>query len=436
MNIGRNHTKLERSMHSMQRRFFTFRRVAALSVVGWLGLVGSASAQTVALKGADLYTVSDGVIESGILIVRGNEIVAVGDSTTAVPAGAELIDVSGKRIYPGFIQAYSNLGLTEIDSVRGSVDIGEMGDNNADVRSEVAVSADNIRLLPAIGGGSTHAHVVAEGGRFSGTSAVLRLDGWNWEEMTLDAPTGLHFTFPEVAADQEVSEAKDVKEVNAMFEDARRYGRAREAGLRVDRDRKLENLLAVLNGELRLIVHADRTQQIESALTWTEEMGIENWLLISTTDVLYHAEALAERSVPVILESVLAIPGRDLEAYDHNFSAPARLAEAGVTFAIAAQGDSAFARNLPFIAGMARAYGFDDEAAVRSVTLGVAEILGVDDQIGSLTAGKEASFFVAGGDPLEITTEIERVWIAGQEVDLMRDPQRRLWTRYRDRPSP
>lgn len=399
-------------------------------------LVGAASAQTVALRGADLHTVSDGVIEDGIMVIEDGEIVALGDSTTAVPAGAELIDLTGKRVYPGFVQAYSNLGLTEIDSVRGSVDVGEMGDNNADVRSEVAVSADNIRLLPAIGGGSTHAHVVAEGGRFSGTTAVLRLDGWNWEDMTLDTPTGLHFTFPEVAADQEVSEAKDVKEVNAMFEDARRYGRAREAGLRIDRDRKLENLLAVLEGELRLFVHADRTKQIESALTWTEEMGIEDWVLISTPDVLYHAEALAERNVPVILESVLSIPGRDVEAYDHNFSAPARLAEAGVTFVIAAQGDSAFARNLPFIAGMATAYGFDRQAALRSVTLGVAEVLQVDDRIGSLAVGKEASFFVANGDPLEITTDVERVWIAGQEIDLGRDPQRQLWTRYRDRPTP
>ena len=396
----------------------------------------SASAQTVALRGADLHTVSDGVVEGGTLIVRDGEIVAVGDMTTAVPVGAEVIDVSGKHIYPGFIQAYSNLGLTEIDSVRGSVDVGEMGDNNADVRSEVAVSADNIRLLPAIAGGSTYAHVAAEGGRFSGTTAVIRLDGWNWEEMTLDAPTGLHFTFPEVAADQDASEAKDVQEVNAMFEDARRYGRAREAGLRIDRDRKLENLLAVLEGELRLFVHADRTKQIESALAWTEEMGIEDWVLISTTDTLYHAAALAERGVPVLLESVLSIPGRDLEAYDHNFSAPARLAAAGVTFAITAQSDSAFARNLPFIAGMATAYGFDRDAALRSVTLGVAEILDVDDHIGSLSVGKEASFFVADGDPLEITTAIERIWIAGQEIDLGRDPQHQLWKRYRDRPSP
>lgn len=407
----------------------------ALLAVG-LVLPSAVAAQTVALRGADLHTVSDGVIESGTLIVRDGEIVALGDSTTAVPVGAEVIDLSGKSIYPGFIQAYSDLGLTEIDSVRGSVDVGEMGDNNADVAAQVAVSADNIRLLPTLAGGSTHAHVVAEGGRFSGTTAVLRLDGWNWEDMTLDAPTGLHFTFPNVGSEEDAAESKEVKEVNAAFEDARRYGRAREAGLRLDRDRKLENLLAVLDGELRLIVHADRSKQIESALAWTEEMGVENWVLISTADVLYHADALVERGVPVILESVLGVPGRDTEAYDHNYSAPARLAEAGVTFAIAAQGDSSFARNLPFIAGMATAFGFDRDAALRSITLDAAEILGVADRIGSLEVGKEASFFVANGDPLEITTAIERVWVAGQEVDLDRDPQRQLWIRYRDRPSP
>ncbi len=411
--------------------------VASVVIASAVGAQGLGSGTTV-FRGADLHTVDNGVISGGIMVVRDGKIAAIGDSSTAVPAGATVVDVAGQRIYPGFIHSYSNLGMSDIDSVRGSVDIGEIGDNNADIQAEVAVSADSIRLLPAMGGGVLYAHIVPEGGIFSGTSAVIRLEGWNWEDMTVTAPTALHLSFPndgDAGDDEEAPESKAMKALNEAFDQAADYGAAREAGLRLDADRKLQRVLDVINGDLRLIVHADNVSQMEAAIKWTDEKEINDWILLGTTDAAYLAEELAAKKIPVLMETVLGIPGRDFESYDSNFSAPGKLAAAGVQFALTGQADTAFARNVPFIAGMAVAHGLDPEAAIRSISLAPAEILGVADQLGSLSVGKEASFFIANGDPLEIVTAIDQVWMRGLKVDFERDQQRQLWKKYRDRPT-
>lgn len=408
-----------------------------------LALAGVCSAQT-AFTGATLHPVSGPEIVDGVMVIDDGKIVGLG-ANVEIPSGAEVIDLAGRHIYPGFVQPLSKLGLTEVESIRATNDFREMGKINSDLRAEVAVNADS-RLLPvAVSGGILTAHVSLLGGDFMGTSAVMALRGWNWEDMTLKSDVGMHLNYPQTLPDSgggggdggdegDGTQDKALKTINDTLEQARTYQKMRAGGLQVDHDAKLEGLLPVLNGEMPLYIHARERNQIESALDWAAEQGFTQLVLVTGPDIQYVAERLAKDGVPVILDSVQELPTRDWEPYDTPFVAALKLHQAGVSFCIANSEDAGNARNLPFEAAMAAAYGLPKDVALRSVTLSAAEIIGVADRVGSLESGKDASFIVTTGDPLEILTRIERVWLRGVEVDLAEDPQRRLYEKYNNRP--
>lgn len=396
-----------------------------------------------ALVGATVHTVSGDDIENGTVLVRDGEIVGVGAGLDA-PAGAEVVDLAGKHLYPGFVHPGSALGLTEIGAVRSTNDVSEMDDNNADLRAEVAFNADSLLLPETVAGGVLTAHVAMGGGVISGTTAVMRLEGWNWRDMSMSAPAGLRLNFPRVSTgdDEEEEEgessSKALEELDQMIEQARHYAKAKAAGT-VAVDPKMEGLLPLLKGEMPLHLFADDKAQIEKALDWAKEKGFEKLVLFTGQDARYVAERLAEDEVPVVVAGTLELPEREWEAYDTPFTTPKVLHDAGVRFAI---GDSASgfgasnSRNLPFHAAQAAAFGLPKDVALRSVTLAAAEILGVADHVGSIDVGKEATFFVSNGDPLEIRTSIERVWIQGREIDLENRHQYRLYQKYDNRPRP
>lgn len=428
--------------------------LAALSVALLLAAApAAAQEETIAFVGGTVHPVSGPPVEGATLLVQGDTIAAVG-ADVAVPEGARVVDAAGKHLYPGFVHPETNLGLVEVDSVRGTVDTTEIGQVNSNLRAEVAFNADSFRLPPTAAGGVVAAHVVPRGGILSGTSAVMRTDGWNYRDMTVAAPVAMHLWWPRYTAggwrdrstpeELEKRRKEELKVLEETLDRARAYGRALEAaeGGRAPApapDPRLDALLPVLSGEVPLFVHAEILAQIEDALDWLEEHGLDDAVLVAGYDAARVGERLAAAGVPVILDTVHETPNRDWEPYDAVFTAAARLHEAGVPFAIAAGGgggNSENARSLPFEAATAAAFGLPREIALEAVTLRAAEILGVADRLGSLEPGKEASFFVADGDPLEIVTEIEQVWIAGREVDRNRDRQWRLYQRYLDRPAP
>lgn len=428
------------------KRSIAWAAAAALAVLA--APPGLAQESVTAFTGATLHPVSGPPIPAGVMLVEGSTIKAVEGSTFTPPAGARVIDLTGKDVYPGFVHPASSLGLVEINAVRATDDTAEIGEINPHIRAEVAVNADSLHLPVAVSGGVLTAHVVPGGSLLRGTSAVIRLEGWNWEEMTLEAPAAMVLRFPAVAQGGEGEEGGDggatskaIARVSETLAEARAYGKAREAAARgeappVDADPRLEALLPVLAGETPLLIEAGGIKEIEGALDWAAEEGIERVILLTGPDAVYAAERLAEAAVPVILRGTLVEPNRDFEPYDFAYSAPAALHAAGVRFAIGDDGDPMYVRNQPFQAAMAAAFGLPDDAALKSVTLWPAEILGVADRVGSLEPGKEATFFVSDGDPLEITTRIERAWIAGSEVDMSEDHQKRLYEKYRNRPLP
>lgn len=407
-------------------------------IAGSLMLAGTAQADLTALVGATVHPISSEPIDNGVVLIRNGRIESVG-SELAIPDGAEVIELEGLHIYPGFVHPATQLGLTEIASVAGTVDTAEMGNINAAVRVEVAVNHDSELLPTSIAGGVLSAHIMPGGGLIRGSSAVINLDGWSWEEMVIEAPVGMHINFPLAAVDD--GENEDLQLIEDVLDQARHWHQANAAaeagnGRRPARNDQLEALGPLLAGETPLFLHASRYDVMERALDWAEDQEFEQVILIANPDVQYIAERLAADNIPVIMSRVYAMPTRRWEPYDMAFVAAAKLEQAGVRFALtdsAGGMDVANARNLPFQAGSAAAHGLSPDAALKSVTLWPAEILGVADRLGSLEPGKNATLFVANGDPLEVFTTIERVWIDGQEFDLDRDRSRRLYDRYRER---
>lgn len=426
-------------MNIMMRIVNNVANTMAMAAVAGLLLVSPAFAQQVtALTGATVHTVEGDTIDNGVLIIEGRDIKAVG-AGIGIPDGAEVIDLAGSHIYPGFVHPLSALGLTEINSVPGTVDDTEMGAINAALRVEVAFNHDSALLPVSVAGGILTTHTVPSGGLIRGTSAVMNMEGWSWEDMTIKAPAGMHIAFPAGAAgDGDNDDLKKIESVLDLARDWRKAMQAFEAGNapRPARNAQLEALVPLLQGEMPLFLYAGKEKDINAALDWAERQEFEHVILVGGPDLQYVADRLAADNVSVILNGVYTMPTRRWEAYDMAYQAAGKLFEAGVKFAIGDGGGSfgaTNARNLPFHAGSSAAFGLPKDAALKSVTLWPAEILGIADQLGSLAAGKRASLVVTSGDPLEPMTQIQRVWIDGEEYDLNRSRHRQLFERYKGR---
>ena len=399
-----------------------------------------------AIVGATVHPVSGPAIENGAVVVRNGAIAWVGPAAQA-PAVAETIRLEGRHLWPGILDADTVIGLTEIGSVRGSVDIGEVDPISPDNRVELAVNPDSEIIPVTRAGGITHAAVGTRGGLIGGTAALIRLDGWTWEDLTVAAPAALRVDYPEwetaaqtpaAREERKKQREKALKDLQEAFAAARAYRTALRAesargAATLRRDPALEAIVPALDGRIPVHVEADSVRQIRDAVAWAEREGVR-MVLLGGRDAWRVADLLREKDVPVILDSLLRLPARRDEDYDVAFAQPERLRAAGVRFCLSGGGASN-ERNLPFTAGMAAAYGLPRDIAVRSVTLSPAEILGVADKLGSIEPGKSASLVATDGDLLEIRTHVERVWIDGRPADLGNRHQR-LYDRYRTRPKP
>jgi len=391
---------------------------------------GESPSHPVALVGATIHTVSGADMAAATVLFEHGRITAIGVDLD-LPPQTESVDLAGKHIYPGMINAETFLGLMEIGAVRASRDLVEVGDIKPNVRAEVAINADSELIPVARATGVTAALVMPLGGLISGTSALVYLDGWTWEEMVITAPVGLHVSWPSMAinrssrakvtADEQL-EKRDgrIRSLREAFADARAYIRARKAetGEGIpdhDTDLRWRAMAPVLDKEIPVFVVANEIRQIQAALDWARTEDIR-MILLAGRDAWLVAGELAERHVPVIYSVTHA--SRRWDAYDTSYAAPARLYEAGVTFCIATTSDPSFERNLPYEAARAVAYGLPRDEALKAVTLYPAQILGVGDRLGSIEVGKDATLVVTDGDLLEITTNVELEFIEGRAVDL------------------
>ncbi len=406
-------------------------------------------AQTLAIEGGTVHPVSGPSFE-GTVVVRDGLIEAAGVDVAA-PAGAAVIDASGLHVYPGLFNAFTSVGLSEIGSISATQDTTELGDTPHLKAIEAIHPASEI--IPVTrANGITHTVSAPSGGPWAGQASAVVLDGWTVEEMAIEPSVGLVLEWPSLETrefdfstfsvrEKKFSEAKrdydrTVDELGDWIEAARQYDHARSnagSGTAVEQDHALEAVARMARSELPLLVVADRARAIRDAVAFAEEHGLR-LVLASGRDAAMEADLLAEKEVPVILGAVQALPVQEDDAYDGPFTAPGRLHAAGVPIAFGTF-DSSSARVLPYETATAVAYGLDPEAALRALTLGAAEILGLDDRLGSIDAGKWANLIVTDGDPLEVRTEVRHVIIRGRDVDLS-NRHSRSYELYGSRPAP
>lgn len=391
-----------------------------------------AQSRPIALVGGTIHPMSGPAIEGGTVVFEDGVILAVGRDVQ-IPANAERIDVSGQHIYPGLIDGFSAMGLYEIGSVDMTVDLNELGDVNPNIRAEVAVNPESRHIGTTRSNGVLVTVTTPTGGLISGLSAAMMLDGWTWEQMTIQAPAGLTVNWPN--PNNEDRYEQQIKEIRDVFARARAYRTARTAagnGAPAHAtDSRWEAMLPVLDGEIPVVVGADDLRQLQDALSWAEEEGIR-LVLRGGADAHFVADHLARKQIPVLLTSVIGAPNRDWEPYDASYSLPARLHEAGVRFAITGGSSAPYANRLPYEAGAAVAFGLPLEEAMKAVTINPAEFLGIADRVGSLEAGKDATLLVTTGNPLEYASTVERAFIQGRDIDLM-DIHRQFFEKYMEK---
>jgi len=434
---------------SRNLRFTRTAVVAAWFAVALPCAPALARAQTLALTGATVHTVTGPTLENATIVIENGHITAVG-TTVNVPAGATVVPCAGKQIYPGLVDANSMLGLVEVSSVRGTVDSQEAGEVNPNIRAEVQINPGSELIPVARANGLTSALIVPRGGALCGTSALVHTDGWTHEDMQVAAPVALHIQWPdmtpnrawwETRSDEEQKKARDeqIKRLSDAFNDARAYANAVSAegqkGIpRHDRDVKWDGMVKAIRGEIPVAFHVDRLNQIRAALKFADEQGLKKIVLVGASDADQIADELKARDIAVIAGPTLDLPSRTWEPYDEKMSQPERLREAGIRFCISnGGGETMNARNLPYQAAMAAAYGLPKDEALKSVTLYPAQIMGVADKVGSIEPGKIADLVVTNGDLLEITTTVEQVYVAGR-ASSMENRQTRLFHQYDNRP--
>ncbi|MBZ0113066.1 MAG: amidohydrolase family protein [Thermoanaerobaculia bacterium] len=410
---------------------------ASLAVGANDQIPGPAQDHPILLRGADLYTISGGVLVATDLLFENGKITAIGKNLTA-PEGVEILDVAGQRIYPGIIAPATALGLTEISAVRATDDTGEdAADFTPEVTPLTAFNYDSEILATIRNHGITTAQIFPQSNLIRGRPFITQLDGWSTADATVVAHDGLLIGWPRLPREPDDTTSQESRDaLRRAFTEASAYRTAKAAsrdgsGLASDLaiDQRWDAMIPVLAGEQSLYVVADDYQQITQAVSFARDFDL-HMVLVGGTDAYLAADLLAREDIPVLLVKSQDLPARQDEGYDVPYRRAALLHEAGVRFAFTDSGASG-QRNLPFQAGQSVGFGLPADVALRSLTLTTAEILGIADRQGSLEVGKDATLFVSRGDVMDaLTQDVTHVFIEGRTVDLD-DKQRELDRKYR-----
>jgi imidazolonepropionase-like amidohydrolase len=399
----------------------------------------------IALTGATLHIGNGDIIENGTLVFDKGKITGVGNITP--PAGAVLIDCKGKQVYPGLILSSTDLGLKEIASgVRGSNDYQEIGEYNPSVRSIVAYNADSKITGTLRANGILLASITPEGGVISGTSSVVQLDAWNWEDAAYKTDAGIHLNMPGFmprrsrrggglppgirgtgSAQDPARHALDkIEEIKSFFRQAKAY---LEETNHKTVNLKFEAVKNLFNKKQKLFIHGDQVKQMLAAIDFVKEFGFDV-VIVGGSESFLIADILKQNNIAVILKEEHSLPATEDDAIDQPYKTPAQLQKAGVLFALNDTHEESRYRNLMFNAGTAAAYGLSKEQALEAITLNAAKILGIDDRTGSLETGKDANIVVSDGDILDMKSSIlQYAFIQGRQVSL-ENKQTQLYERY------
>jgi imidazolonepropionase-like amidohydrolase len=397
------------------------------------------------LRGVTVHTVSGQDIPNGSILVQDGKIMGVGAKLSA-PKGIRIIEGKSMHVYPGMIDSGSEVGMIEIDSIKETTDLTELGDFNPQLRTVVAVNPSSEHIPITRANGITAMMNLPRGGMIAGQGSLMHLDGWTWEEMEILRSGAMHINFPVLnpppsrfgdSRNVPFAEAKKdyeakLRTLHEFFEQCRRYQKAKAAALPgFQTDLKYEAMLPVLERKLPALITAVRERAVHDAV----EFAAQEHVRIILADVREPGKMLPDlkaKGIPVVLGKTLELPLNDDDPYDAPSSLPAQFYSAGVKFAFASFSAS-FSRNLPYQAANAVAFGLPYSEALKAVTLNAAEIWGVGDKMGSIDEGKWADLMITDGDPLESKTQIKQLFIKGKPVDL-ENKHHQLYEKYLNRP--
>ena len=408
---------------------------------------------TFAIVGARVVTVSGAVIENGTVVIQNGKIAAVGQNVS-VPTGAERIDGKGLSVFPGMIDAATNLGLAEIPlGVNASVDVAEIGNMNANARAFIGFNPNSSHVNVTRINGITTVMSYPTGGLIAGRAAVMNLNGATQDEMAVLPEAGMVINFPRVATfggfgggfgrqTVDFNEAvkrrdQQIEDLKKIFKDAEIYGLARDAYARdkslpyPPTDIHLEAMVPYVRGERPIFFTAERERDIRSVAKFVAEMKIKG-IILGGQEAWKAADDLKKNNIPVIYTNIYNLPVRDDDPYDYLYEAPSKMAQAGVKFAISTGNDGAEVRDLPYHAGLAGSFGLSKDDALKSVTLYPAQILGIDKDYGSIDVGKVANLVVTDGDMLEPRTNVKYLFITGRLIPLT-SRHTELFEKYKNR---
>jgi imidazolonepropionase-like amidohydrolase len=390
------------------------------------------------------------VLENATVEINGSKITNVGTNITPSASGATIVDAKGKHVYPGLILPSSDLGLKEIGSgVRASNDFSELGDFNSNIRSITAYNTDSRVIGVLRSNGILLANVVPAGGSVSGSSTVVQLDAWNWEDAAYDMDGGMHINMPSFInrfgrrggippallaqfgisagpADPSKAALDKVEEIKSFFRQAKAY---LQESAHSAVNLKFESLKNLFNKKQKLFVHADQVKQMLIAIDFAKEFGFEV-VIVGGSESFQIADLLKANNIAVILGEQHSLPATEDDDVDQPYKTPAALQKAGVLFALNDESSNTRYRNLSYNAGTAATYGLTKEQALQAITLNAAKILGIDAKTGSLETGKDANIIISEGDILDMkSSNVTDAFIQGRKVSLD-NKQRQLYERY------
>ena len=408
---------------------------------------------TFVIKGGHIFTVSGAEIPNGSVVISGGKITAVG-ATVSAPSGATVIDATGLSVYPGMMETGSSLGLAEItEGANATVDNAEVGRFNPNVQAFFGFDPHSAEIGVTRAVGITAIVTAPSGGLIAGSATLMNLAGDTPPAMAVVRNAAMVINLPgggrggrggggaaaaTAPAAQATGGRTPLDSIKTMLRDAEAYAKAQDAYAkdktlpRPAHDVVLAALVPVVRGQMPVIFPADAQSEIREAVAFAEEMKVKP-IIVGGRDAWRMADFLKQHDVPVIVRTVQALPTREDDPYDVNYAAPGKLAAAGVRFAIAAGTENPDVRNLPFVAGMAAAFGLSKTDALKSVTLWPAQIFGVGDKLGSIDVGKMANIVITDGDMLEARTNVKYLFIDGRLTPL--DTKHTdLYKAFKDRP--
>jgi imidazolonepropionase-like amidohydrolase len=398
--------------------------------------IGTSSAQspkgkygTFALTNATIETVTKGTIANGTVIISNGKITAVG-TNIQVPAGAEVINCTGMKIYPGMIDTGTKIGLLEVGQIPQGTDERETGDIIPQMRALTAVNPNATAIPVTRISGVTAGLVVPEGGMLPGMAALVNLHGYTPDQMfagfegvVLNFPNTGRRGFGDRRTEDELKKAaeKSMTSLNDVWTKATEYSKLDSAtgGKGVSYYPEMQAMVPVIRGERTLLIEVNLQKDIQAALKWVKDMKVKKVVFTGVSEGFREADNIAKANIPVFTGPVIAIPTREYDRYDAQYANAGLMRKAGVKVAIRSNEDgNGNYRNLPYHAGFAVAYGMNKEEALKAITIVPAEIMGLSDKYGSIEVGKMANLFVCDGDIFETKTQVSNVFIEGWKMPM------------------